>query len=97
MRGAAGEERTAIRGVAGEKDTGEGERAVGEGEHLRVVRAAPRVLLEPPLEGEGLQVGQHRVVGVLAREGGEPGLGVAEGAVVDEVEGRAGGRVRGAA
>ena len=53
------------------------------------------VLLEPPLEGEGLEIGQHGVVGVLEGEGGEPGLGAVEVAVVDEVEGRPGPGVRG--
>ena len=90
MRGPAGEEGAAVRGVAGERGRGEGERAVRESEHLLVVGAARGVLLEPPLESEGLQVGQHGVVGAFLREGGEVRFGPGEVPVVDEAEGRAG-------
>jgi len=87
--GAAGEERAAVAGLDGERTVGEAEGTIGEGEHFSLEGPARRILLEPPLEGEGLEVGEHGVVRMRGSEGGEPGLGRVEVAVVDEVEGGA--------
>jgi hypothetical protein len=93
VRGAAGEERASVGGVGGEAGRGQGERALGEREHVAVVRPAARVLLDPPLQGQGLEIGQHGVLGTLPGESGEAGLGRVELAVVDEAESLPGGRV----
>lgn len=89
VRRTAREKRTPVAGISPEPRVCESQRAIGEGEHGRVEIAALRILLEPPLQGEGLEVRSDRVLGSLACKLGEALVGGMEVPVVDELQGRA--------